>query len=281
MAKYLVRSINTSSSHDSVVFLPEQEIDAISPRIQSELEDSATVSIVGNLTIPEYGQSAKLDAFAAAAEQVDPPYVLVDTDTLLLKGVPEIFNGHEVVAKPVDIGAQYWGTEDSLEDWQSLYSRYGFEFPEGRVRSTVDGHQILPYYNAGVVGTMNPEFPKRWLELTKSVYNDIEETFYSDQISLAMLMSEYNTGQLSETMNYPGTLRFRFPSNIRVLHYHEWDVLDRIQNRRHRQFLTKIGIREFLSGLPTSKSSAIGASLKRIAQYRLKRQLLGQLGRIR
>lgn len=269
-ATYLARSIDATSLHNSLVFIPEDEYNNIPAATISELRDHTTGLIVDEPTIPGYDHSTKLDAFAAAADHVNPPYVVLDTNTLLLDELPLPLGNHDLVAKPADIGAEYWASDAATAELRDLYSTYGFEFPDTRIKSTVDNHRIPPIFDPRVVGTTEADFPRRWLDLTTRLYQDQESLVDADQIALSMLASEYNVGQLSEKDSYPGMLRVRFPHGIRVLHYHQLETLHRIRNPKYRSLLKKIGVHEQLQQESAlDRLSSIASSIYRVGASRV------------
>lgn len=271
MAVYLAKSIDYNTQYNSVVFIPDSEADDISDNSLSLLDELCTEVIRGKTTISDYGQSAKLDAFAAAANRYDPPYILVDTDVLVFDSLHIQFDTADVFAKPVDIGAQYWGSNAAISDWREIYASHGLEFPNIRTKSTVDGRQILPYYNAGVVATSHREIPRRWVELTESVFPQIHQPFYADQVSLAMIMSEFDHSELGEQENYPASVRLFFDSDISILHYHHWDTLYRAKFSRYGKALKEIGVTESFPQSKTEQLEQYAKSTKRVFDYRAKR----------
>lgn len=274
MSLWLARSVDAVSNHALMVFVPKREEAAMSEGALTELRELSTELVIGEVTIPEYGQSAKLDAFVAAKDRFEPPYLLLDTDTLLLNPIQSPLDGRDVVAKPVDMGAQFWGSDAARAKWEELYTTHGFELPDAVVKTTVDEREIVPYFNAGVVGTNVRSFPDRWLNLTKSVYEKIDHAFFSDQVALAIAMYDKNYGLLNENDNYPGTLRLLFPTDIRVLHYHNLDVLLRVRNQTHRQVFSQIGLEDRLRSYSKfDKIYSVGESLRRISKYRILRQI--------
>ncbi|MDS0259781.1 hypothetical protein NDI56_10300 [Haloarcula sp. S1CR25-12] len=273
MAVYLAKSINNNTSYRSVVFIPESEIDDISDNSLSLFDELCTDVVQGETTIPDYGQSAKLDAFAIAADRYAPPHILVDTDVLVFDSPSIQFTEADVFAKPVDIGAQYWGSQAAISEWREIYSSHGFEFPNTRTQSTVDGRQILPYYNAGVVATSRSDIPQQWLELTDSVFSQITQPFYADQVSLAMIMSKFEHEELTERENYPASVRTLFPSDISILHYHHWDTLYRAKFSRYHTTLNDIGVTNGLAKSGTEQLRCYTKSLKRVFDYRAKKQV--------
>jgi len=276
MSLYLARSINRYTPYDSIAFIPASEADGVTREGLRELRAATTDVVIGETSIPEYGQSAKIDALVAAAERYAPPYILVDTDVLFLSEVGFSPEDADVSAKPVDLAVQYWGQEDAANDWERLYAANGFESPTERIESTVDGREIYPYYNAGVVATSVAEFPARWRALTESVHSSIDQAFYADQVALSMLMTSFECNELRERDNYPAPLRLRFPPGICVLHYHYPDVISRLQFSRYRDVIREVGARH--DRIPTREQVDESLqSLKRVYGYRVERQIRREL----
>lgn len=247
MGLYLARSINERTDHDTHIFIPTDEYDAISEDGLREFEQLCSTIFSGPTSIPEYSQSAKLDAFVSATKHHSPPYILLDTDTLVTQSLDGICDNTEIAAKPVDIGKQYWGQPCSLDEWKSVYADHGISMPEWRTTSTVDQVVTIPYFNAGVVATATENIPEELLNITKSVYEHLTNAYYADQVALALLMVKYEHRELTEWENYPCPLRFRFPDSIRVLHYHSQYMLRRLWYSRYRGLLNDVGAGEAVS----------------------------------
>jgi hypothetical protein len=269
MSLYLARSVDERTNHDIIIFVPTDEYSELDEETILELEERCTTVAKGAVTIPEYPQSAKLDALISATNHTSPPYVLLDTDTLVCQSLDGICEGNEIAAKPVDIGQQYWGQSDSLAEWRSLYKERGIPLPDQRTTATVDGVETFPYYNAGVVATTSQDVPERWLTLTKSVYHDISEPYFADQIGLAMLMTDLESKELTEMDNYPCPLRIRFPSTIRILHYHSNYILRRVWYSKYRDLLQSVGVDQTIQDDSfIDRLSTIGGSLYHMANGR-------------
>lgn len=223
-ALYLLRSIekNTKADPDEIfVFVAEEEKEGISEDTIEEVEKKATL-IEGNIPNPDYLLSSSHEALRKASKITEKEYIaLLDTDTLVLDDInlpreTEV----DLFLKPADLGNRYWARKESLEEWKSLFSEYGFDFPEKRINATVDGLEMIPYYNSGsfIVNTAS-DFPDEWLELSKEIHGNLSDNFFTDQVSLAMLASKYNVQEVGEVYNFPLNLRISPDKDAMVVHY--------------------------------------------------------------
>ena len=230
--KLLLKSIlkHTPARHkDIIVYVVNEEKSKIDNNLLSFFQNNATV-VEGPMPNSKYPLSAAHAALLAASKQTKNDYLLLlDVDTVLLDSV-DIHEkvDAELYLKPVDLGNRYWASQESVNNWRELYDEYGFSFPISRVNSTVDNKRTLPYYNGGVILTANNNFPERWLELSNQIYGTLEESnFFTEQVSLALLSSEYDVYELTERYNHPLHLRLSIPENTKIVHYNNDTVLDR------------------------------------------------------
>jgi hypothetical protein len=268
--RFLARSIDTQTKYDILVYIPESEVKNVSDDTLREFRKLSEEVAIEEPTIQGYGQSAKLDALAAASDRFSPPYLLLDTDTIVLSELDIEFGAADVFAKPVDFGAQYYGRKNSFSEWRQFYEFVGREMPDERIRSTVDKRRVPPYYNAGVVATTDPDFPDRWLDLTQSIFSEASTQFYSDQVALSILFSEYKGKHLTERENYPAPQRLTYLSDISVLPYHQISTLRRVRNEKHKQIFREIGLHEYLrEEFDTSEIDVLLTAIKRMLLMRV------------
>lgn len=232
-ARSLVRSINRYTNFEEVLaFTTPEEYDDIDPEIKSEMAEHCTLEIVEK-PIDGYPIAIKEAALQRAASMLDTEYLLcLDVDMLLLDepNFPE--RDGDLFVKPVDIGTQYYGTEQSFGEWEEIASQFGFSFPGVKTRSTVDKHPIPPYWNGGMVLTRNNDFPDKWVSLTEKLYEQCDIGYFTEQVSLALLSTEYSVVELGEMYNYPLTHRVFVPNSTAILHYNTFQHLARVYDPR-------------------------------------------------
>lgn len=238
----LARSIERNHPEAPVyVFVPEDERQEMDPEVLDALSDVGEI-LEGSIPIPDYPISTKIAALRAAQRVADEPYLaMLDTDMLLLQRL-EVESGADLYLKPVDVGRQFWGRDRSREWWTDLYERYDDRMPDWTVRSTFDGLEIPPYWNAGVVVTRVDDFGERWLELTRELHGEIPYDRHADQVALGILSTDYEVEVLDDRYNYPIHLRLRCPGDVRVLHYHRKHNLKKVTDRRIREEMAACGI---------------------------------------
>lgn len=283
---YLLRSLRRHHPNAPVyVYVPAEELDEMDPDIEDELEDKASL-LHGEIPIPEYPISTKIAALEAAETEADADYLLMlDTDVLVLNEInvhrsdigPANTVGREKITagegadlylKPVDVGRQFWGRERSRGQWERLYDRYGQAMPEYRVRSTFDGIEMLPYWNAGFVLTGVDGFGTAWRELTEDLHGEIPYDRHADQVALGLLSTRYETGVLDNRYNYPIHLRLRCRSDLKVLHYHNASNLARVRNRAIQEQIRAIGMDEAIDIPRTERLKLLGDAVQNYLRRR-------------
>jgi hypothetical protein len=242
----LARSVALfSSGHEVFVAVPSAERDGVPASVLEECRSLATVVEV-DPPIDGYPIATKILALKRAVERFETGrYVLLDTDTLVLADLDALPRA-ELGVRPANF-ARRWretGMGELLDP--SLYEAYGFTPPEGTVTGTVDGRKMLPCWNAGVVTTTDPDFPGRWLDLTRELIGDLRNGRFADQVALSLLSTEVETTALSTLDNFPGAYRLRFPTAIRILHYHNFRHVARIRNPHLRRKFRRIGVGEIV-----------------------------------
>lgn len=246
-SKLLCKSIRKRYPTSRVInFIPESSLADLSDESRRFFHENTTI-VTGDLPIPGYDISAKLRSFCTAAERADGGHlVMLDTDTVLLSPLTLPSDGADLYAKPVDIGAQHWGCSESLDEWKRLYERFDVPFPTTRVQSTVDKRIILPYWNAGVVITTDDTVPRRLLDMTETILDedliDVDETFFFDQLALAILSETLSVTPLWESQNYPVNARLACPTETQLLHYRDRSHLVRVPNPGIRRELRSLGV---------------------------------------
>ncbi|WP_160142053.1 sulfotransferase [Nitrincola tapanii] len=176
---------------------------------------------------PEYpiGNKVRVLGLLPAEEAA----VFLDSDMLCLTAeplsnlLPEDFSG---AAKPADLAT--WG---SPERWQRVYARLGVSLRGRKVRATVSGDLMLPYFNAGLVAVRQPQvFAQRWEAATRTLTDpdlDLGQRYpWLDQIALApCLMSQGPLQVLNEGWNFPAHLKALPEKGVHLCHYHSPGVI--------------------------------------------------------
>lgn len=247
-AVILVRSIKRHAPDANVVvFIPRASRDVVSDDALDTYRSAGSV-VWGEIPISEYPISALLGAFVAAEERSETEYlVAMDTDTLMLDRL-RVQKGGDVWLRPVDVGAQYWGSQDSKGDWKQLYERFGLSMPDRGeyVKAAIDGRAVPPYWNSGVTITTDRSLPERWLRYTREMYYDDElpvsrDEFFIDQLSLSVATARNEVQELDERANYPLGGRLSVPSDVSVIHYGDRRNLARVFSQPVRRELQESG----------------------------------------
>lgn len=227
-AKYLLESIRENvdvGKEDIYVYLVNEEESQISDETIGKFKDCASL-IRGPTHIEDYPVSSLHNALLEASKRSDKDYLaLLDTDIILRDNLDlENLEDYELHIKPEGLGnTHFWTREESQDEWRRLFDKFGFEYPEEKMKSSADGKEMaVPYYNSGVIITKNNKFPKRWKDLSRQVWEETED-YYSEMVALAMLATEYEVNNLEETYNYPSCLYLNVPKSAKVIHYHDLD----------------------------------------------------------
>jgi hypothetical protein len=246
-ADILVRSIRENyPTAPILVFIPESSATAMSENVLKQFRSMATV-VLGTIPIPEYPISALIQAFVEAEKRFESKYlVALDTDTIILDHIC-ISDNADVWLRPVDVGAQYWGSKKSKDDWIDLFRRFNYHSPDQfmQLTASVDHRPIPPYWNSGVVVTTDKSLASRWLRYTGILYNEDElpvltDDFFIDQISLALAVQENEVAQLTERENFPLGGRILVPQDVAVLHYGDHRNLIRVIQPEIRKKLSQM-----------------------------------------
>lgn len=281
-AHRLCASLNRVYEDPSItVFIPADSYPEMATERTTYLESVADV-VTGDIPIPDYPVSALPQAFCHAADHSDTTYlVALDTDATLIRPLTLPAAGADFYALPAPLGAQYWGSEASHEDWQSLYNTYDLPMPTNRVTTGVDQREILPYYNSGVVVTTDYSLPRQWLDITEHVYTTTAQSaapsFFSDQVALAITAEMRDVVELTPTQNYLLGMHFGDPPNdVELLHYGTPEQLARLRTPDLRERLHADGWD--ISSLPLRDRvacylPALSANAGRYLSYSRRRQI--------
>lgn len=273
-ADILVKSIRRIYPDAPIlVFIPTSSISDMTETVLERFESRTTV-VSGAIPIPDYPISALIKAFVEAEHKFDNQYlVALDTDTILLDRL-QISGDGDVWLRPADVGAQYWTTEEAIPDWKLLYQNFGYTIPEPFIQLTasVDRREIPPYWNSGVVVTTDRSLPSRWLEYTKTIYDEedlpvSQDEFFIDQISLAIAVQKNAIGELSQRENFPLGGRFLIPQDVAVVHYGDRRNLTRVIQPKIRGHLKQLNaipdtsVRDIVNSILVVMSTKSGSVL--------------------
>lgn len=283
-AVLLVRSIERHAPDANVVvFVPRASRGEVSDDALDTYRSAGSV-VWGEIPISEYPISALLGAFIAAEERSETEYlVAMDTDTLLLDRL-RVREAGDVWLRPVDVGAQYWGSQDSMRDWKQLYERFGLPLPDRGeyVTAAIDGRTVPPYWNSGVTITTDRSLPERWLRYTKEMYYDDElpvsrDEFFIDQLSLSVATARNEVQELDERANYPLGGRLTVPSDVSVIHYGDRRNLARVFSQPVRRELRDSGAIPDITSWDVLRTLLDVCSTKsgRVLDYEQKNRLRG------
>jgi len=198
-----------------------------------------TCMSITNPISAEYPIGNKLGCLKRASEiAVTPIIVLLDTDMLALVPLRLPNEDWDVAAKPADRA----GRADRLSTWTTIFDLFRLPLPTARMRSTVDGEEMLPYYNAGFVairGHRGRDVATTWVETARAIrdakHRDPQSIIIGDDrdperrinqldqfaLPVAIARDGLKTFVLDETFNYPLPRRRRLPPDpVYFVHYH-------------------------------------------------------------
>jgi hypothetical protein len=170
--------------------------------------------------------------------------VFLDSDILAFRpfcGLGDSdMRGMEAPFGAVPASIDTFGADDAL--WALIYAGQNLTPPTERMRATVSGQSMLPYFNAGFIAVdSRVDFAATWLRIGREIEADprvINKWPWLDQISLPVAMRylglDYVT--LDERYNYPANLRaVGTDLHPYFVHYHNQKVL--LGNPRLHRFV--------------------------------------------
>ncbi len=232
-AQLLASSLNRflRCDHELVAALPQ-------PESAWGVPSPATLSFLGGLGVrlapivnpigPEYPIGNKLACLSidTDAEKI----VFLDSDMLCLREFPgdDRFGKFEANLKPADLasfGADFHG-------WVQAYRACDSPLDDTRVRATVSGQEMPPYFNAGFVAVnADRGLGAAWIACARAIDADPlvpDKRPWLDQIALPIALARLGltVDCLDERFNYPAHLKPIDPRNPPLfVHYHSPDVL--------------------------------------------------------
>lgn len=246
MGTWLCKSI-VKNSPKSDIIVYTSNLENLSEETSSLLKDNCSHIIEGEIPIEDFPISYKIEALQQAEKLSDKDYkILLDTDTILLNPleIPNIKEQEQVLVKPADFGAKYWCHEDSIPEWKKYSKIIEKEYSYKKVKSRRDNKKILPFWNSGVVISKNYNIGKEWLEIHKKLKENknFRETFFSDQIALALTIMDKNKTQIKEENNFLIGGRLSIKEKPNLLHYGKKRNINTIKNKNIKNDLDNIGI---------------------------------------
>jgi len=234
-------------------FVAEEETEEIDYAIKS-FEEISTKVLYGEIPMKEYIFTVKHNALIKAGKITKKKYLCcLDSDMLLLQKF-RLPPNHDMYVCPVDVGNTSWGREESREKWEELYKIAKAKMPKKKLYSLVDNREMFPYYNGGFVITSDKQFGKKWLDLTSKIFKIIESydsydkyrsqskrrrlftripySHWTEQVSLTLLASKYNTLALGYDYDYPLNAMKSCPKNTKLIHYHDFRNLYKLESHR-------------------------------------------------
>ena len=243
MGLLLARSLSEFTHCKQFILVPSAEAEAIPAAIREECERHGRI-VEAPAVAPAYPIATKLQAFQRAAEAADTgSVVLFDTDTLVVDALAESeLTSAALAARPANFAARRWETGMGEVLDPELFDAFGYRFPDESVTGAVDDKPMAASWNAGVVATTDHSLPETWLDLTLAAHDRMETPRFADQLALAMLAADRGITPLPEADNFPAAFRFRFPPDVRVLHYHGVHHLLRIRTPPLRDRFRRLGV---------------------------------------
>jgi hypothetical protein len=176
---------------------------------------------IRNPVSPDYPIGNKVACLGAAeADRV----VFLDSDILCIAPLDlERHFAPDFTAKPADFNT--FSSEPDL--WRRLYGRCGLPEPVRRVRATISGEEMWPYFNAGVIAVRGDAgLAAAWARICREI--DADPTIpmrrpHLDQIALPLAAASCGLEftELPEALNFPAHVR-RLRGRDAVLYHYHW-----------------------------------------------------------
>lgn len=181
-------------------------------------------------TYPIGNKIGCLDIPAGVGRPLPDRVVFLDSDILCMaRFAPARHFAADFCVKPADVGTFAGGSEE----WSRLYRLFGLAETDRRIRATVSGEEMWPYFNAGVVGVRaDAGLAAAWAECCRRI--DAEAWVPSrrphlDQIALPIAAAQrgLEATLLDETLNFPAHFRPVRPAPPVLCHYHDAGTVGR------------------------------------------------------
>jgi hypothetical protein len=189
---------------------------------------------------------------ASITNQIDPDYpignkvsclmvdvaadvtIFVDTDVVCLQPVAQLPELHApFAAKPADFHT-FRGAGAHGDQWEAVYRSCGLAMPAARMRATVSGEAMPPYFNAGFIASRAArELGGAWVACCRRLDADPairNKRPWLDQIALPVAVTQLGLDYrcLDDRFNFPCHVRRIDPRRVPIFaHYHGPRVLRR------------------------------------------------------
>jgi hypothetical protein len=160
--------------------------------------------------------------------------IFLDSDILCLQpfcglGAPGVSEmPAQFCAVPADM--DQFGASDAI--WALIYGSQNLTLPAERMRATVSGQMMLPYFNAGFIAVDSRiDFAATWLRICREIDGDpriINKRPWLDQIALPVAVKYLGIdyAALDERYNHPAHLKPVGPDPLPYfVHYHNQKLL--------------------------------------------------------
>lgn len=234
--KSLLLAFSLRQYHQNIahVFIPERLLRGINKQ---------SIRLFGNLRIevkcfsnPYLGSLKRMlpgdpmsnKFYALQQLETNRAVLFLDSDTLLLKELPDFTGKPDLAMKPADAAPGV--------NWQGLFAQRGLVLPAERVFTTITLESVVPYYNSGVLWIrpgLHQALTRQWeeefvfLSQASQLKNKLFDVFHRDQLALSLVLAKrpYQVQALGEEMNFPVRRRARLDDAARIAHYHDLQTL--------------------------------------------------------
>lgn len=181
----------------------------------------ATVIPISNPISLEYPYGNKIGALAS----IDKPVAFLDSDMMLVRPLRTHW-----ALQCVDAALKYADIDTFQRgggNWRRVYSLFGCDLPDYRVRATDTQEIMFPYYNAGFIWVRNgSQFTEVWSDTARQIEDCVSITNkrpWLDQIALPVALTRlgWSVSAVPDALNFPGHIRGGAEHNPYILHYHD------------------------------------------------------------
>lgn len=160
--------------------------------------------------------------------------IFLDSDMLALRPFTGLFatgawrTETQFGAVPAEMDT--FGATEAL--WRFIYGKQSLLLPRERLRATISGQSMLPYFNAGFIAVdSRVDFAPTWLEICREIESEsriVNKWPWLDQIALPVAVKALDMSYvaLDARYNYPAHLRaVDGHAQPYFVHYHNQKVL--------------------------------------------------------
>lgn len=172
------------------------------------------------MPIEEYPYSIKPAILSEVCSDLSTDTVcLVDSDFLFLDRITVPPSGDlHLLPEFLDLEGFFW-TRANKSVWKDVYQQLDISFPDYKIRTTIDLQEMWPYYQSGIVITSRTDLGDLWLDAVQQLFGNIPNQYFTGQVALSALATQFETTELTEDQNYPLPLRFFPPASTEAIHY--------------------------------------------------------------